>query len=65
MLACVHIIKCYGENAKNFGLVNIFVLFGCLMVQLKLTENGLIHIITHNQDLDELCHETKLLRDEQ
>ena len=65
MLACVHIIKCYGKNAKNFGLVNIFVLFGCLVVQLKLTENGLIHIITHNQDLDELCHEDKLLRDEQ
>ena len=24
-------IKCYGKNAKNFGLVNIFMLFGCLM----------------------------------
>ena len=23
--------KCYGENAKNFGLVNIFMVFGCLM----------------------------------
>ena len=25
------IIKCYGKNAKNFGLVNIFMFFGCLM----------------------------------
>ena len=23
--------KCYGDNAKNFGLVNIFMLFGCIM----------------------------------
>ena len=30
-IASVHIIKYYGENAKNFGLVNIFMLFGCLM----------------------------------
>ena len=30
-IASVHIIKCYGENAKNFGLVNIFMLFGCLI----------------------------------
>ena len=28
MIASVHIIKCYDENAKNFVLVNIFMLFG-------------------------------------
>ena len=31
MIASVNITKCYGENAKNFDLVNIFILFGCLM----------------------------------
>ena len=67
MIASVHIVRCYGEDAKNFGLVNIFMLFECLMAQLrlKLTASGSVHIITHSQDLDGLFPRNELLRDEQ
>ena len=29
MIASVYITGCYGKNAKNFGLLIIFMLFGC------------------------------------
>ena len=53
MAASVHIIKCYGENAKNFGLLYIYAF--CVSngtLRLKLTKSGRVHIITHSQDLD-------------
>ena len=34
-------------------------------LRLKLTESGLVHIINHSQDLDELFPKNELLRDEQ
>ena len=50
MVASVHIIKCYGENAKHFGLVNIHAF--CVSIgtlRLKLTKSGRVHIINYPQ----------------
>ena len=66
MIASVRIIKCYGEMQKLWPSKHIHAFWvsnGTL--RLKLTENSRLHIITHNQDLDELFPENELLRDEQ
>ena len=67
MITSVHIIKCYGINAKKLWsgkyIYAIWVSNGTL--RLKLTESGCVHIITHSQDLDELFPENELLKDQQ
>ena len=67
MVASVHIIKCYGENAKNFGLVYIHAF--CVSngtLKLKLTKSGRVHIINYPQSRFGLViSQNELLRDEQ
>ena len=66
MIASAHITRCYGENVKNFGLINIHAFWVSNdILRLKLTASGRVHVITHSQDLDELFPENELLRDGQ
>ena len=67
MIASVHITRRYGENARNFGLINIFMFFRVSngTLELKLTASARVHVITHSQDLDESFPENELLKDQQ
>ena len=67
MIASVHSTRRYGENTRNFGLINIFMFFWVFngTLELKLTASARVHAITHSQDLDESFPENELLKDQQ
>ena len=48
MIASIHIIKCYGENAKKLWSSKFIHIFGVSngTLRLKLTESGCVHIIS-------------------
>ena len=61
MIACVYITKNYGPSVRSYTITNQFMLSGS--IKLKVSENGNIHVINHDVDLEELFPNNELIKD--
>ena len=66
MTACVYIIKSYGPSVRSYTIIyNLIYAFWTSngSIKLKIFENGNIHVIMHDVDLEELFPNNELIKD--